>query len=224
LLAFALFTVPGVAGYAYLRAHPAMAEQVVPEGMLERAEAAEAREAKGQGYVQFDADQRPMIASQIIVNNVRVSLRMFLGGIFFGLGSLLMLAFNGLSIGTISGYYANTGHMGYLWTFIVGHGVLELFALWVAGAAGFRLGLAVIAPGNLSRSDALALTGRSAMRMLAAVILFLLIAGSIEGLISASGSSLRTRLWVSGSSLVFLVTYLTSGALRQQRNSRTIGT
>ena len=81
-----------------------------------------------------------------------------------------MLALNGLSIGAASGHFANAGLLGYLWTFVIGHGLLELFAIWVAGAAGFMLGNALILPGDLPRRDAIVLAGRLAMRLLGAVV------------------------------------------------------
>jgi uncharacterized membrane protein SpoIIM required for sporulation len=123
----------------------------------------------------------------------------------------VLLAYNGLSLGATSGHFGNRGLLGYLWSFVIGHGVLELFAIWVAGAAGFLLGRALIAPGDLTRGEALVLTGRLAMRMIGAVVVLLVIAGTIEGFISASTVPLPIRLGVSGASLLFLVAYLGSG-------------
>jgi uncharacterized membrane protein SpoIIM required for sporulation len=89
--------------------------------------------------------------------------------------------------------------------------VLELFAIWVAGAAGLLLGLAMVAPGDLARADAVRLRGRLAVRLLTAVVLFLVIAGIIEGFVSAGTGPLALRIGVSVSSLAFLVLYLSRG-------------
>jgi uncharacterized membrane protein SpoIIM required for sporulation len=123
-----------------------------------------------------------------------------------------MLAFNGLSIGATYGHFANVGLAGYLGSFIAGHGTLELFAICVAGAAGYRLGSALIAPGRLSRGEALVVNGRQAIRMIGAVALMLLVAGLIEGFVSAGTGSVGYRLAVGVASLVFLVLYLANGA------------
>src|SRR6185503_4010874 len=122
---------------------------------------------------------RPLMATSIIANNVTVAFYCFAGGIFFGVGSLAMLALNGLQIGSSTGHFANLGLFGYLWTFIAGHGLLELFAIWVAGAAGLLLGRAVIAPGDLTRRDALVVNGRLAMALIGATVVLLLIAGLV---------------------------------------------
>jgi uncharacterized membrane protein SpoIIM required for sporulation/uncharacterized RDD family membrane protein YckC len=213
LLAGLTFALPGVAGYLLLKERPALAEEVLPAVMLERAEAGVERQRGGRGYYEAEAQDRPLMASRIMTNNIGVAFSCFAGGAFAGVGSLVLLAFNGLEMGAISGHFGNVGLLGYLWTFVIGHGVLELFAIWVAGAAGFLLGRALIAPGDLTRGEALVLTGRLAMRMIGAVIVLLIIAGLIEGFISASTEPLAYRLAVSGASLVFLIAYLVNGWL-----------
>ena len=219
LLAFLVFALPALGGHLLLRERPALAEEILPDVILERAEAGAARSERGQGFVEVGAGERPVMASGIIGNNLTVAFNCFAGGIFLGVGSLVFLAYNGLSIGAASGHFANAGLSGYLWTFIVGHGVLELFSIWVAGAAGFLLGRAVVAPGDLTRRDALVLNGRLAIRMIGVVILLLLIAGTIEGLISSGDWPLSLRLGVSAGSVVFLIVYLAHGA-RSVRRAR----
>lgn len=74
------------------------------------------------------------------------------------------------------------------------------------------LGRTLVAPGDLTRADALVLVGRRAIRMLGASVVCLLVAGLIEGLVSASGASWGSRIAVSGASVLFLAGYLLSGA------------
>lgn len=219
LLAATLFIVPAVAGYALLREQPSLAPSLIPDVMLERAEAGRTRGPAGSGYVEVSRERRPVMATSIIANNVRVAIMCFASGIAVGIGSLVVLAMNGLQLGAVSGHFANLGVLGYLWTFVMGHGVLELFAIWVSGAAGFLLGRALIVPGDYSRRDALVIASRRALPMVAAAVVLLLIAGLIEGLISASTATLAQRLMVSGSSALFLVAYLLFGAMAQRRSA-----
>ncbi len=219
LLAWILFTAPGLGGYALMRERPALASELLPEVMLRRAEAGHARAAEGRKYVSVDWSGRPLAASFIITNNIRVAIACFAGGIFLGVGSLVLLAYNGLALGTFAGHFANLGLLGYLMEFLVGHGVLELFAIWVAGAAGFLLGKSIVAPGDRSRTDALVASGRVAVRMMGAVAVFLVIAGSIEGFLSVGGEGLPVRAAASVASLAFLIGYLARGA-RWRRASR----
>jgi uncharacterized membrane protein SpoIIM required for sporulation len=209
--------VPAGVGYATLRDQPALAEAVLPDVMLRRAEAGAARVGEGQRYVEVDAAARPMMASAIATNNVRVAFMCFAGGVILGVGALFFLAFNGLQIGMITGHFANVGLFGYLMEFILGHGALELFAIWVAGAAGFLLGRSIIAPGELTRADALVVNGRIAVRMVGAATVCLLVAGAIEGFVSASDVGLAGRAVASGLSLLFLLAYLGAGAAYRRR-------
>jgi uncharacterized membrane protein SpoIIM required for sporulation/uncharacterized RDD family membrane protein YckC len=211
LVAFLAFALPATAGFLLIREQPDLAEAVLPAVMLERADAGAARQEHGQGYVEIETEARPLMASSIMSNNIGVAFNCFAGGIFAGVGSLVLLGYNGLSLGAVSGHFGNRGLLGYLWSFVIGHGVLELFAIWVAGAAGFLLGRALIAPGDLTRGEALVLTGRLALRMIGAVVVLLVLAGLIEGFVSASTVPLAYRLAVSGASLVFLLAYLANG-------------
>jgi uncharacterized membrane protein SpoIIM required for sporulation/uncharacterized RDD family membrane protein YckC len=217
LLAWALFTAPALGGYALMRERPGLASQILPEVMLRRAEAGRERAASGRTYGSVAPTGRPVIASFIITNNIRVAIACFAGGVFFGVGSLVLLAFNGLAIGTFAGHFANQGLLGYLMEFVVGHGVLELFAIWVAGAAGFLLGKSLLVPGDRSRADAVVASGHIAIRMMGAVVVLLVIAGTIEGFLSVSGRGLAARVTASGASIAFLAAYLARGAMWRRR-------
>lgn len=223
LLAFLVFTLPAAGGFLLLRERPALGTEVLPDVVLERAEAGQERQQEGKGYVEEKAERRPLMASMIMTNNITVAFYCFAGGIFAGVGSLVLLAYNGLSIGAISGHFANAGLLGYLWTFVIGHGVLELFAIWVAGAAGFLLGRALIAPGDLPRGEALTLAGRVALRMIGVVVVLLVIAGLIEGFLSASTQPLAYRLAVSAASLVLLLVYLGNGWVYRKGQPLAVG-
>ena len=159
-------------------------------------------------------EDRPFVASAIITNNVRVAIACFAGGVFLGVGSLALLGYNGLTLGGAAGHFANQGLLGYLLEFILGHGLLELFAIWVAGAAGFLLGRSVVAPGDLARGEALVLSGRTAVRMVGGAAIMLVAAGLIEGFVSASAGDLKVRAVASAVSMAFLVAYLLNGKVR----------
>jgi uncharacterized membrane protein SpoIIM required for sporulation len=211
LAAFLLFAVPAAAGYVMLRERPALAEEVLPPVMVGRAEQAAERQARGIGYAQSEDEQLPVIASFVISNNIRVCILVFTGGLVFGLLTAWALVTNGLSIGMGFGLFANYDAASYLGTFVAGHGVLELTAIFISGGAGFRLARALIAPGDRTRKDALVVDGRIAVRMIGSVVSLLLLAGAIEGLLSASDAPPGWKFAVSGASVVLLVLYFWNG-------------
>lgn len=211
LAAFLLFMVPAVVGFVMLVERPQLAQEIVPPGMISRAEQAADRAAEGVGYAQAESGERPVIAAWIISNNIRVCFLAFAGGMLAGVLTVWALVFNGLAIGTGFGVFANYHAAGYLGTFVAGHGVLELTAIFISGGAGFRLAHALISPGDRTRLDALVVDGRIAMQMVGAVVFLLAIAGAIEGLLSTSDAPAALKFAVSGASAVFLGLYFFNG-------------
>lgn len=121
-----------------------------------------------------------------IMNNIGVALRTFAGGLVFGLGSFLILLFNGVQIGAVAAHLSFAGHHENFWTFVIGHGAFELPAIALAGVAGSRMGLSLLLPGRLRRIEALRLSARRAVRLLYGVMLMLLLAAGLEAFWSAS--------------------------------------
>jgi uncharacterized membrane protein SpoIIM required for sporulation len=105
-----------------------------------------------------------------------------------------------------------TAHYGVgfeLWSFVIGHGVIELSVIFIAGGAGLMLGWAVIHPGLLRRRDALAIAARKAVRLVIGCVPLLVRAGLIEGLISPAESIPWAAKWVLGlGSGLLLYSYL----------------
>ena len=211
LVAFLLFTIPAAVGYAVLRERPELGEEIAPPVMVSRAEQAAERQARGIGYVETENEERPVLASWIISNNIMVCLAALAGGLVGGILTVLSLVYNGLSLGIGFGVFANHHAAGYLATFIAGHGVLELTAIFISGGAGLRLAQALVAPGDLTRKDALVLQGAIAVRMIGAVVCLLSVAGAIEGLLSASDAPAAYKFAVSAASAVLLACYFASG-------------
>lgn len=211
LLGFLAFWLPGMAGWGAVRSTPALAEEIVDLTMRERAAAAESRSARGQKYVTIDAADRPGVAISLITNNVRVALICFAGGVFFGIGAFVLLAINGLQLGAAAAHFANVGRLAYLGEFIIGHGPLELLAIWTAGAGGFLLGRALVAPGPWHRRDALVLAGREAGPLIGSAVLLLVVAGLIEGLLSVGSADWVLRGGVAVGSVLLLALWLLGG-------------
>jgi uncharacterized membrane protein SpoIIM required for sporulation len=123
-------------------------------------------------------------ASQILTNNIGVTLYAYALGAMFGIGTLYILINNGLHIGGVLALTYRAGYGNELVTFMVGHGVIELSCIFISGGAGLILGSAILMPGNLSRLDALHTRGSEAIRLIMGSAPLLFLAGLIEGFIS----------------------------------------
>ena len=140
-----------------------------------------------------------------------MSINALVGGMLAGTLTVLVLMYNGLSIGVVFGLFANYGAAGFLGTFVIGHGVLELSAIFIAAGAGFRLAGAIIAPGDRTRRDAIVIEGMVAARMIGAVVCMLAVAGTIEGMLSASDAPAWLKWGTGGLTAVLLGLYLANG-------------
>ncbi|KTB82386.1 hypothetical protein AO070_10270 [Pseudomonas syringae pv. syringae PD2766] len=125
-----------------------------------------------------DADW--MMFGYYIMNNIGIAFQTYASGLLFGLGSLFFLLFNGLMIGAVAGHLTDIGYGQTFWSFVIGHGAFELTAIALAGAAGLKLGWALLAPGRLTRGAALRVAAKTSVQLIGGVILFLLIAAFIE--------------------------------------------
>ncbi len=125
-----------------------------------------------------------LLSLGIMTNNIVVTLTAFGLGAFYGLGTLYILGLNGLMLGGVFAFTAHHGLAGRLFEFIVAHGLVELSVIVLAGAAGIRLGEALIRPGNRSRGEAFGEAARRGGGIVLAGALLLVGAGLIEGYIS----------------------------------------
>ena len=105
-LAVALFFIPAAIAYGVVVSRPDLAPRFVSPVMLERATQGEARMRRHEGYVTIPPEERPIAASFIITNNVQISYAAFAFGLTAGLGTVLILIFNGVSLGGGAGIFA----------------------------------------------------------------------------------------------------------------------
>lgn len=115
-----------------------------------------------------------------IWNNIKIAFQTFAGGLLFGVGSLFFLLFNGFFLGAVAGHLTHSGYLVPFYSFVAGHSALELTAIALSGAAGLKLGAALIAPGQLSRKQALVVAARGATGIIYGAAGMLLIAAFVE--------------------------------------------
>jgi uncharacterized membrane protein SpoIIM required for sporulation len=128
----------------------------------------------------------PTAGSAIMTNNIKVSLLTWGLGLTFGVGTFWLLVFNGLMLGAIAAACLRAGMLGPLAAFVVGHGSLELPAIWISGGAGFLMSQALLFPGRYNRRAELRLKGRQSVEIIVGTVPMLLVAGTIEAFVSPS--------------------------------------
>lgn len=193
-LAAALFLLPcavGVAGSLY---STEFATQVIPQGTLEgMADAYSGGFSGGR-----DTGTDTGMAGFYVFNNVGIAFRCFATGILFGAGSLFFLIYNGLVIGTVTGYVASAGHGGNILTFMCGHAPFELTAIVISGAAGLQMGYSLVATRGLTRIGSLRRQAPALGRLIIGAALMLVVAALVEGFWSPSSVPAPVKWAVAG--------------------------
>jgi uncharacterized membrane protein SpoIIM required for sporulation len=180
LIAALFFTIPAVAAGLGTAWQPETARWLLPVSAHHLIPAIEKQEL----WVDIPVKERPYASSFIMQNNIRVSFLAFGSGILGGIFTVWIMIFNGLLLGGLTGLTAYHDVAFELWTFVIGHGVIELNVIFIAGGSGLMLGWTVLQPGLLRRRDALVFAAHKAVRLIMGCVPLLVLAGLIEGFIS----------------------------------------
>ena len=154
-------------------------------------------------------------------NNLRVALLCFVSGILIGLGTLLVLLYNGIMVGAFQQFFFAEG-VG--WESVVGiwtHGTIEIASIIVAAAAGLVLAKGIIWPGTLSRTRAFQLTALSGLRILAGTAPLIILAAIIEGYLTRlTHFPLALRIAFLAVNLLFVLYYYVLRPLQVGRGTQ----
>jgi uncharacterized membrane protein SpoIIM required for sporulation len=161
----------------------------------------------------------PSASSGIAVNNIQVSLLTWGLGLTFGIGTVWLLAFNGLMLGAISAACLRAGMLLPLTEFVVAHGSLELPAIWISGGAGLLMAQAMLFPGRYRRGVELRLKGQRSVQIIVGIIPLLLVAGAIEAFISPSNIPGIAKALLGLSLAIALLGYIVARAPRSAGSS-----
>lgn len=203
LTAFLVFFVFSVIGFVGSYRDPEFSELVgVPPAFRELA-----IETKTHWWEDLN-EANQVGASSILTHNIQVTIYTFAFGALFGVGTLFYLAFNGAMIASVVALTYRAGFGNDLVAFMVGHGVVELSCVFMAGGAGLLIGSAMVVPGDLSRGDALKARGKEAVRLMMGVATLLVIAGLIEGFISPAPIPARIKFSIGAITGIGLYSYL----------------
>lgn len=187
LLAWLLLLVPAAGAAVWALTDPGAALGIVPAEL----QAAADPPPEGRDY---DAATAGAFSAQVLTNNIQVTLTAFAGGIAFGLGTVLALAFNGAILGVVTGLAFEAGNGPALLRLLSAHGPLELSCIVVGGASGLRLGWALISPGPRRRGRALVLEARPAVEIALGTAPWLVVCGFAEGYLTGPSLPLAVQL------------------------------
>lgn len=181
-LAVVLFFAASFGAYGSARLRPSLAYVYFPH-TVDLGQPGLSEEDVGDRFRQMP---RPPMAAGVITNNISVALLAFALGITAGVGTCYVVLVNAVMLGGFTALLVNHGLGLPLCTFILPHGLLEVFAILVAAGAGLRMGLSLAVPGRLTRGASLREGAREAVLLTLGTIPMFVVAGVIEGFVTPS--------------------------------------
>jgi uncharacterized membrane protein SpoIIM required for sporulation len=178
----------------------------VQAGLLPPAAAKALVQRQFQGY--YTANPAASFAAQVWTNNVWVAAQSLIFGILLGIPTVFVLLDNAINGGVDAGYLFAHGKGTLFFSLILPHGMLELSAVFLAAAAGLRLGWTVIDPGNRRRGQALAQEGRSAITITIGLIVVLGVSGIIEAFVTPSSLPTWARITIGAVAVTAFIGYV----------------
>lgn len=147
-------------------------------------------------------------ALRVWVNNSWVAAQCIAFAILLGIPIPWVLLQNAANLGVVGGFMAQAGKTDVLLGLLAPHGLLELTAVFLAGAVGMRLGWTVISPGDRPRAQALAEQGRAVVSAAVGLAVVLLVSGLIEALVTPSPLPTFVRVGIGVLAEAAFLTYI----------------
>jgi uncharacterized membrane protein SpoIIM required for sporulation len=157
------------------------------------------------GY--YTANPAASFAAQVWTNNVWVAAQALIYGILLGIPTVLVLLENAINGGVDGGYLFAHGKGTLFFSLILPHGMLELSAVFLAAAAGLRLGWTVIDPGSRRRGQALAQEGRAMVTITLGLVVVLGVSGLIEAFVTPSSLPTWARITIGAVAVTVFLGY-----------------
>lgn len=157
----------------------------------------------------------------ITLNNIMVSLRVFVFGVFFSLGTGLFLFYNALMVGTFVMFFYNESQLSQALPVIMLHGTIELSSIVIAAAAGFVVGNSLLFPGTYSRVTSFKMGAMKGLKIVMGLIPFFIIAGFIESFITRYASMHWSfKMVIIGLSAFLMIYYFVLYPIQMKRHGR----
>jgi uncharacterized membrane protein SpoIIM required for sporulation len=213
-----LMALSAVAGWWLVATFPTLIGLFASEDMIEHVE---------QGHLWTEGIINVMPSSilsiGILANNIVVSILAFCAGIFLGLGTLYLIAMNGLMLGAAFAFVHQHGLGRALFEFIIAHGPVELSVVCVAGASGIALGESIIRPSVASRRDSFQACAHRIAPVMLLCALLLVGCGFIEGFVSPDPRfPLASRITIGVAYWLLMCIFMSGRVFRDRAFTRAV--
>lgn len=218
LYAFIIFSIAGIIGALSVANDPTFVRLILSDGYvnmtLENIKAGNPTRVYAQG------SEMNMFV-MITLNNVLVSFKVFIYGVFASLGTGLYLFYNGIMVGTFLMFMYQEQQFSQAFPVIMLHGTIELTSIVIAAAAGFVMGNSLLFPGTYSRLASFKKGSLKGMKIVMGLVPFFIMAGFIESFITRYAfMHWSIKLAIIGFSAFLMVFYFLIYPAQLKKNGR----
>jgi uncharacterized membrane protein SpoIIM required for sporulation len=129
--------------------------------------------------------RKDRFSAQLMTHNTQVALTTVAFGMTFGLGTIIVLFYNGVILGAVALDYILGGQTVFLLGWLLPHGVIEIPAILIGGQAGLVIAHALIGWGDRrSRAERLRAVSRDVVMLVCGLAVMLVWAGLVEAFVS----------------------------------------
>ena len=218
LYSFVIFIVAGLIGALSARYDNTFVRLILTDGYVNMT----LENIKNGNPTAVYGDSGPlMMFFMITINNIYVSFRVFVFGVFASLGTGFDLFNNGLMVGAFIMFFFLEQQLGQALPVIMLHGTIELTSIVIAGAAGFVMGNSLLFPGTYSRLASFKMGALKGLKIVMGLVPFFILAGFIESFVTRYAFmhwSLKTL--IIALSALLMVYYFVIYPVRLKRNGK----
>jgi len=213
MLAAAILIAGAIVGSAIVARNPAALYVCIPGWMypadeLQQLASSPAVRLQFLGHQSLTLGIKSIFSASLFIHNTEVGMLAFATGILAGVPTLLLVFYNGLTLGAFASIFSHDDTRLLFWAWLLPHAIPELLATILCACGGLVLAKAVVAPGRSGTAAALREAARPALQMVAAAIPLLVLAAAIESFLRQSNLSTGARYACAAAALGAIVAYV----------------
>ena len=177
-----LMALAAVLTYLLVRSDPSWYFSIIPEGLAGGRDPTASEAFLRDTLYDKGGDGLGVFATFLFTHNAQIAIFAFALGFALAVPTILLILYNGMMLGAIFAVFAAKDLAPNLAGWLTIHGTTEILAICISGAAGIRIGTAILFPGLRSRAVAVVDAGRVSAVAMGGTVIMLAVAGILEGI------------------------------------------
>lgn len=200
LAALGISILGGMFAYWLVITHPDKINVFIPEQLRSSVQGWKEGKVQHEAYASFSAS--------LMTHNQTVGMLAFATGPALGFPTAYHMFYNGAMVGALAALMTQVHQHQNFWPGILPHGIAELTAIFICGAAGLQIGMSLLFPGQYRRVESFKRGGTDAIKLVLGTIPLFIFAGIVEGMFSHLPLPAAVRLTFAGVNGVLWYLYL----------------